>query len=474
MIVIRRLLPEIDITSKVPVLARFPGIWGFPSVSMYALITKVFGLWGSEIDTEDKFWPHFYAVSDEGDYRRLLNRLDDLVSVVGNPARALDAIGADLAIRLTYSATCQTEGVYITDYVLSDVDVYWRVLGVKGWYLDRSQRVTDLNDMYFFNFDTLGSATDFGILKSEAGTWTTLAQEAVDLSSTTIYSLRSTIVGSTLEFYRDGVLKLTATDTTFASGVAGLGKHNVDLRYSRIYRKPYGTLAGELPGVMILESEMRMGVENQMEPSLLSNLIEISETMDLPEFLKQEKERYDQLRAKGMTDEEMYASLGYIPQHQVDINSVTWGGFEISPESPTNIIVVYGDNPYKPGAVERQEEFVKSRGLKAIRPSRGDYRDVVDVYMELRREFKDWIAGKDNFAYQVLGWRILYILQNVDFYYGELIEHRTHYNQLKQVPEHEIRRRLDALEEELSRVEVLTEERDKHLGKIREIKRIGW
>jgi fructose-1,6-bisphosphatase/sedoheptulose 1,7-bisphosphatase-like protein len=55
-----------------------------------------------------------------------------------------------------------------------------------------------------------------------------------------------------------------------------------------------------------------------------------------------------------------------------------------------------------------------------------------------------------------------------------LIEHRTHYDQLKRVPEWELWRRLEELERRLEKVTVLTEERDKHISKVKEVKRLGW
>jgi len=45
---------------------------------------------------------------------------------------------------------------------------------------------------------------------------------------------------------------------------------------------------------------------------------------------------------------------------------------------------------------------------------------------------------------------------------------------LKNVPEWELWRRLEALEEKLSKVTVLTEERDKHMEKLKTIKKLGW
>jgi hypothetical protein len=65
-------------------------------------------------------------------------------------------------------------------------------------------------------------------------------------------------------------------------------------------------------------------------------------------------------------------------------------------------------------------------------------------------------------------------MQNVDFYYGELIEHRTHYHQLKRVSDKEIRQRLNELIERLSRAEGLNAERQKHVERAREVLRRGW
>ena len=61
--------------------------------------------------------------------------------------------------------------------------------------------------------------------------------------------------------------------------------------------------------------------------------------------------------------------------------------------------------------------------------------------------------------------------------YGELIEHKTHYDQLKQVPDYEIEIRLNVLEIKLREYlmsSVLVEEVEKHLKKIKEIFEIGW
>jgi len=43
-----------------------------------------------------------------------------------------------------------------------------------------------------------------------------------------------------------------------------------------------------------------------------------------------------------------------------------------------------------------------------------DYMEAVSLYNQLRRDHPHWLAGKDNFAYQVLGWEELDWLQNID------------------------------------------------------------
>jgi hypothetical protein len=213
--------------------------------------------------------------------------------------------------------------------------------------------------------------------------------------------------------------------------------------------------------------------EDPYRPLLNRNLVEITSLQGLPEFLYREAKRYEILKAKGFTEEEIRILLGSIPQHQVDLQAITYGAFEFSPDSPTNVIIITGDNPYQQGAIDKHVELARSKNLKTLRPPR-NYGEAVAQYQQLKRDYPYWLAGKDNYAYMVLGLEELDLFQNIDFYEGELLEHKTHYRQLKQVPEWELWRRLDVLEEKLSKVTVLTEERDKHIAKIREVKRLGW
>jgi hypothetical protein len=155
----------------------------------------------------------------------------------------------------------------------------------------------------------------------------------------------------------------------------------------------------------------------------------------------------------------------------IDRASVTVGAFEANP--PTSIVVVFSGNPYTGDrAIDVQREYARSKGLKVLRPPK-DYGEAVEQYVSLRAEY-NWLAGKDSYAYQVLGFEELDLFQNVDFYYGELLEHKTHYQQLKQVPDAEIRGRLEELVDRLSKVTVLAEERDKHIAKAKEILKVGW
>jgi hypothetical protein len=212
---------------------------------------------------------------------------------------------------------------------------------------------------------------------------------------------------------------------------------------------------------------------NPYRPSLTQNPAEIQSLQGLPSHLYAEAKKYYMLRRRRFTDEEIKLLLGYTPQHQVDLNSVTWGAFEFNPGKPTNIIIITADNPYQSGAIERHVEEAKNKNMKALTPPR-DYKEAEEQFKQLKAEHNDWIVGKDNYAYMTLGWKELDLLQNIDFYHGELVDHRTHYNQLKQTQDTIIWERLEDLERKTSRITVLTGERDKHLEKLAEIKRLGW
>jgi len=352
-------------------------------------------------------------------------------------------------------------------------------------------RFVDRINTYYTHYSPDMTTVDFCLFKIVANVVTQIGYEAIDID----YRGRGLMIscsGSSIKsmrFEMDTPINplllptpnytISVTDTTFASGRFGYRPLRETYPHGgstpdSVYLKSPST---DLPPVIaIIETEVDGdgSAENLFRPKMKSELVEISNNLNVPDFLKTEKKKYDVLKSKGFTDEEMKLLFGHVPQHQIDTATVSFGSFEFSSESTTNIITVSGNNPYDSRAIEKQIEHARSRNLKVISPPPRDYREAVEQFKTLSREFPHWLAGKDNYAYQVLGNEVFEIFQNIDFYYGEFLEHKEHYNQIKQVPDFEISRRLDELENKLSKIDVLIDERDKHHGKLREIVRRGW
>jgi hypothetical protein len=388
-------------------------------------------------------------------------------------------------VRFTYLASIERIHVFkdtrwihnwniLTSDIFSDkaVEVYL-MLGSCDLVFGRH----NLGDRYFTQTWIEATTQDHLMFKFIAGVVTQLGYEAVDLTAGYPEQIVHSNSGSSLKSFRAGVTtpQITATDTALASGRFGFASRHdravqtIGLAWLRPARSP------ALPALAVLEVEVEGSgaPEDPYRPLLNRNLVEIASLEGLPSFLYQEARKYEILKAKGFTDEEMKILLDSIPQHQIDLASVTWGAFEFNKDSPTNIIVITEDNPYQQGAIQKHIELARSKNLRVLDPPKS-YGEAVAQYNTLKHEFKHWMAGKDNYAYQVLGLEELDIFQNVDFYHGELIEHKTHYDQLKRVPEWELWRRLEELERRLERVTVLTEERDKHMEKLKAVKRLGW
>jgi hypothetical protein len=347
----------------------------------------------------------------------------------------------------------------------------------------RSQYPT-WNSAYTHEMTTGASTADHKLVKWSAGTITTLGTEAVDLSDYH-YLYGIDISGSSFKCYRAWVTaktissataKFTATDTAYASGYIGIGFMRG--YYPIPYAVPiwFSAFSRGVEALAIAEMEVEGSgrPEDPYRPSFSSQLIEIPSMQNLPSFLYREARKYQMLRNKGFSDEEIELLLGYAPQRQVDLDSVTWGAFEFHPDKASTVVItITGDNPYKPGAIERQAEHARRRGHRIFVPPK-NYDEAVALYKKLKSDFPHWLAGVHNWCYQIFGYEFFDWLQNVDFYYGELMEHKTHYNQLKRVPDREIEERLKFLEEKIKSMTVLIEERDKHLKKIREIFARGW
>jgi hypothetical protein len=427
------------------------------------------------------------------DYHRLKTPIDHPDGSVTRPKLEYPTVDVSFtylsAINKVKGVSHRTNGYMLTTYdSFADKSVF-AFMQVND-YARTTARISDRYNMYWSIYQPSASTSDHRLEKVVAGTITTLASESIDIDLSG-RGLRTSCSGSTIKSMRYELpsplnplslptpnATLSATDTSFASGVYGFRFLNEACPHGGSESGSVFLLAPASPSLPA-QSIVELGVEGNgslddpYRPSLSKNLVEVASLTGLPDFLYQEARKYEVLKAKGFTYEEIELLFGYIPQHQVDLDAVTWGSFEFSERSPTNIIMVYGDNLYKSGAVQRQIDYAKSKNARVFAPPK-DYNEAVSLYNKLKSDFKHWLAGKDNFAYQVLGLEELDLMQNVDSYYGELIEHKTHYQQLKEVPDWEMRNRLNELRGRLSKVSVLVDERDKHLKKIDEILKRGW
>jgi len=119
-----------------------------------------------------------------------------------------------------------------------------------------------------------------------------LAVEAVDIHGN-FHFIMFSISGSTLKGFRDNLEtpKLSATDTTFASGKFGFGVAYIDASYTgRIHYNPMLLPpSSKVPeAVYIIESEIegKGKQDDPIRPKLLRNLVEINKLDNIPEFLK--------------------------------------------------------------------------------------------------------------------------------------------------------------------------------------------
>jgi len=344
---------------------------------------------------------------------------------------------------------------------------------------------------YYGRLIPSATTEDQVIFKTVGGSITKIAALSTDIDYTgRLFAL--TCSGSTIKTGRKDtstrinplnpglLVNLSTTDTSIASGSFGFRPiretypHGYVDTASAYLRAPLSVLP---PALFILETDIvgNGTSEDPYRPDLPQNLAEIQQLAGLPDFLYKEAKKHNMLKARGFSDEEIGLLLGYIPQHQVDLNAITWGAFEFSEKSPTNIIVVTGDNPYQPRAIDRQIEYTRSKNLRVFTPP-NSYSDAVALYSQLKNEHPEWLAGKDNFVYQVLGHEEYEPLAAADFYAGELIDHKTHYDQLKQVPDWELENTLNMWSDRLedAKPNLPPDEYEKHREKLDRTFRLGW
>jgi hypothetical protein len=412
------------------------------------------------------------------DYHRLKTPIDHLDQSVTRAKLEYPTVNVSLRY-LNIIGKAVGKPAYYYRPLLGTVDVFTdkavEAMGYKDHAAVDLRNQNDSNSYRVLLYTGRGTS-DFLITRIVAGSDIILAQEAVDLPDGYWHILGS-ISGSTIKSFRSrnglpATPNVSATDTALASGYFGVETNVVE--YSWVYADAWlrSPSSPSLLAQAILELPIEGSgkAEDPYIPSQSKNLVEIISLTRLPDFLYLEAKKYQMLKNKGFTDEEMQLLLGYIPQHQVDLDSVTWGIFEFYPDKASTVIVtIVGDNPYKSGAIDRQK-----MKAKRVFPLPKSYDDAVALYNQLKADYPHWIAGVHNWCYQIFGYEIFDLLQNIDFYYGEFLDHKAHYNQLKQVPDWEINNRLSELIDKLSREIALTDERDKHIAKAKEVLKKGW
>jgi len=325
------------------------------------------------------------------------------------------------------------------------------------------------SDYYMCNKDVGLTTEDFIMYKYVAGTTTSLAYDAVDLNQGDAELVVFSISGSTLSGWLDVSIAnipstaatISATDTDIASGQIGAAHGWSASAFggaspeSRIYA-PFSPLP---------KAKSIIEIDN-----LIQDLAPIPN--NAPDFLKQNIKKYNILKSKGFTDEEIKELFPNLKTH-IDKSSVTWGAFDHKKEHNTKLAIITGGNPYTgDDAISKQIEHAKSKNLIVMKPPK-DYQEAIEQHKQLKQHFPEWIAGKDNYAYQVLGHEAFECFQVADTYYGRIVDMEDT-KAYKNVPDWELRRTLEMWKDRLNKVNILAQEKEKHLKKLNEVEKKGW
>jgi len=307
-----------------------------------------------------------------------------------------------------------------------------------------------------------------------AGT-TNLATEAVDVNSAYTYIYALSISGSTLKSFRtyanysSNTPQLTATDTTYASGMWGIELCDPG-KSPPTFQSLVATFLRS-PLTQAPRHEAIIEVESFDFPRKLKEILKVS---NLPSFLIEEAKKYDILKKRGFTDEEIKTLLGYIPQTQIDTLAVTWGSFDYKGEETAIVTIRKGSMDYlDDNAVLENKKHAKKKGLKAW-TIKDDKAYIEKIFKEIRKERPEMIAGKHNFLYQVFGYQDFEPLAVLDFYHGAVVEGIYGSTPFKRVRDSELRRTLEMWKNRCEKSRVSADEKKKHLEKYKEIERVGW
>jgi len=296
-----------------------------------------------------------------------------------------------------------------------------------GVFFARREDAYIAKNAYFQRFASGESGTDHTIRKVIDGTVTELANEGIDLA--TEYKgtyAKFNVSGSTLSAYRvdPTTPKISATDTDLASGQFG-----VRLAIG-------GTIKEDWTG--------------SVAAKLLAPSTELPKALAIVEC---------EITGSGNDEDPIRPDL---------TQGLKWGAFDYKGEA-TMLITITGDQS---GAIQDQIEHAKSKNLKVLKPPE-DYSEAIEQYRQLRQHFPEWIAGKDNYAYQTLGHEDFEKFQVADTYHGNIIEGYKP-DAYKNVPDWEMRKTLAMWKERLKHTEVAKLEAEKHLKKLEEVEKKGW
>ena len=392
---------------------------------------------------------------------------------------AIDKVGGGL---FRYSSLVVTKDVLVDKSVFGVVQPT-NVPMIAG-------RYNDANNTYVAEFYTPAETADHRLVKIVGGDVVIIAEESVDIGLSG-QGLAISCSGSSIKSMRwdtGGFLDplslptptatISATDTDLASGRFGyrfldtLSYQGGVAELSAYLLPPLTSLP---PAKAVIECEVTeeevMG--RALVPRLRREPIEVDRIEKaVPDYIKCQARIFRELRNRGLEDSEIAMILGYLPQSRVDIAAVTWGAFDYKQRKETMVIVVTNANPYSDKAIEKQVEFARSVNLRVSKPPR-DYREAIQQYKTFRKDHEEWIAGKDNWAYITLGQEVFELFQVADTYYGNIVD-KIKPDAYKYVPDWEMYRTINMWLKRLERVTVLTEERDKHIRKLREVLRVGW
>lgn len=202
-----------------------------------------------------------------------------------------------------------TWGNYVHDmWGLSSVDTFadHGVEGLLKHHCLLCLRCSGTNNVYDCAIDTGFSAADFFLDKIVAGTFTRIGIETVDLVDT-YYRCKLTASGSTLKAYRVDMAtpKISVTDTSLTSGITGIGRgwserypteHSLIDSYFRAPSSP-----SPIP-IAYFEIPI-IGSGGRDDPFRAQMPEEIVWNWDLNPAAKR---KYDIMKAKGFTDEEIF------------------------------------------------------------------------------------------------------------------------------------------------------------------------